>query len=155
MENRLLTIPTVRNINSISKRKKAVEVGEGEKEESPMNRYRRMYSNHPQRGRQFTTADSPDGKSQALYRDGNVFLSNTNGENEFAVTRDGSESKRLKFGSATWVYGEELDQTTAMWWSPDSKKLAFYSFDFTNVKDYYLQYKQTELYDSIEIEPLY
>jgi dipeptidyl-peptidase 4 len=135
------------------KKKKAEKVGEAEKEESPMSRYRRMYGNRPERGRQFTFADSPNGKSKAVYHDGNVYLTDENGENEIAVTTEGSEFKRLKFGSATWVYGEELNQTTAMWWSPDSKKLAFYSFDFRNVKDYYLQYKQTEIYDSLEVEP--
>jgi dipeptidyl-peptidase-4 len=36
------------------------------------------------------------------------------------------------------VYGEELDQNTAMWWSPDSKRIAYYDFDETPVKDYYL-----------------
>jgi dipeptidyl-peptidase 4 len=135
------------------KKKKAVELGEAEREESPMARYRRMYGNRPQRGRQYTFADAPNGKNKAVYRDGNVYITNTNGENELAVTNEGSESKRIKFGSATWVYGEELNQTTAMWWSPDSKKLAFYSFDLTNVRDYYLQYKQTEIYDSLEVEP--
>jgi dipeptidyl-peptidase 4 len=135
------------------KKKKAVELGEAEREESPMVRYRRMYGNRPQRGRQYTFADAPNGKNKAVYRDGNVYITNTNGENELAVTNEGSESKRIKFGSATWVYGEELNQTTAMWWSPDSKKLAFYSFDLTNVRDYYLQYKQTEIYDSLEVEP--
>lgn len=135
------------------KKKKATEIGEGKKEESPMNRYRRMYGNRPQRGRQYTFADAPDGKSKAIYRNGNVFITAMNGENEMAVTTGGDESKRLKYGSATWVYGEELAQTTAMWWSPDSKKLAFYSFDLTKVRDYYLQYKQTEIYDSLEVEP--
>ena len=135
------------------KKKKAVELGEAEREESPMARYRRMYGNRPQRGRQYTFADAPNGKNKAVYRDGNVYITNTNGDKELAVTNEGSESKRIKFGSATWVYGEELNQTTAMWWSPDSKKLAFYSFDLTNVRDYYLQYKQTEIYDSLEVEP--
>ena len=135
------------------KKKKAIVLGEAEKEESPMTRYRRMYGNRPERGRQFTFADAPDGKSKAIYRNGNVFITGMNGENELAVTTEGDERKRLKFGSATWVYGEELAQTTAMWWSPDSKKLAFYKFDYTKVRDYYLQYKQTELYDSLEVEP--
>ncbi len=135
------------------KKKKAIVLGEAEKEESPMTRYRRMYGNRPERGRQFTFADAPDGKSKAIYRNGNVFITGINGENEIAVTIDGSEGKRIKYGSATWVYGEELAQTTAMWWSPDSKKLAFYQFDYTQVRDYYLQYKQTELYDSLEVEP--
>ena len=135
------------------KKKKTVVLGDAEKEESPMTRYRRMYGNRPERGRQFTFADSPDGKSKAVYRDGNVFIKETNGSSETTVTTDGSEIKRIKYGSATWVYGEELAQTTAMWWSPDSKKLAFYKFDYTKVRDYFLQYKQTELYDSLEVEP--
>jgi dipeptidyl-peptidase-4 len=135
------------------KKKKTEVLGEAEKEESPMTRYRRMYGNRPERGRQYTFADAPDGKSKAIYRNGNVFISAMNGENELAVTTGGDESKRLKYGSATWVYGEELAQITAMWWSPDSKKLAFYSFDLTKVRDYYLQYKQTEIYDSLEVEP--
>jgi dipeptidyl-peptidase-4 len=135
------------------KKKKTVVLGDAEKEESPMTRYRRMYGNRPERGRQFTFADSPDGKSKAVYRDGNVFIKETNGSSETSVTTDGSEVKRIKYGSATWVYGEELAQTTAMWWSPDSKKLAFYKFDYTNVRDYFLQYKQIELYDSLEVEP--
>jgi dipeptidyl-peptidase-4 len=135
------------------KKKKATEIGEAEQSESPMSRYRRMYAGRPDRGRQYTTTDSPNGISKAVYRDGNVFIIDVNGENELAVTTGGSEQKRLKFGSATWVYGEELNQTTAMWWSPDSKKLAFYSFDYSDVKDYYLQYKQTEIVDSVEIEP--
>ena len=134
------------------KTKKVKELGEAEREESPMMRYRRM-AGGPERGRQYTTADSPDGKSKAIYRNGNVLIAQKDNGTEVAVTTDGSESKRLKFGSATWVYGEELFQTTAMWWSPDSKKLAFYSFDYRKVKDYFLQYRQTEIYDSLEVEP--
>ncbi|KAF0237453.1 MAG: dipeptidyl-peptidase [Prolixibacteraceae bacterium] len=135
------------------KTKKTVELGEAEREEPPMAHYRRMYAGRPERGRQYTFANAPNGKSKATYCDGNVYISGMDGENEFAVTEEGSETKRVKYGSATWVYGEELAQTTAMWWSPDSKKLAFYSFDLTKVRDYYLQYKQTEIYDSLEVEP--
>ena len=35
------------------------------------------------------------------------------------MTTDGDEKKRLKSGTGSWVYGEELSQTTAIWWSPD------------------------------------
>lgn len=135
------------------KKKKVTEIGEGEKEESPMTRYRRTFATYPERGRQHTIANSKDRKNVAYYHDGNVYIIAESDSNEVAVTSDGDENKRIKFGSATWVYGEELAQTTAMWWSPDSKKLAFYSFDLTKVRDYYLQYKQTELYDSLEVEP--
>ena len=69
-----------------------------------------------------------------------------------AVTTDGSEKDRIKYGTASWVYGEELGQTTAMWWSPDSTKLAYYRFDEKQVHDYYLQLDQTKLYSRIDIE---
>ena len=46
-----------------------------------------------------------------------------------ALTTDGSEKDRVKYGTASWVYGEELAQRTAMWWSPDSRRIAYYRFD--------------------------
>ncbi|MEN8118317.1 MAG: DPP IV N-terminal domain-containing protein [Bacteroidota bacterium] len=134
------------------KKKKAEEVGEAEKEESPMARYRRMYANRPQRGRQYETETSPDKNLVAKYRNGNVYITDADGNNEIEVTTEGSVEKRFTFGTATWVYGEELYQLHAMWWSPDSKKLAFYHFDMSEVRNYYLQYEQTEIYDSMNIE---
>ena len=80
---------------------------------------------------------SPDKKLKAFYRDRNLWLSDADGKNEFAVTTDGNEKARIKYGTASWVYGEELNQTTAMWWSPDSTKIAFYRFDESKVPDYY------------------
>ncbi len=116
------------------------------------SRSRSRYVRRPERGRQFTEVWSPNEKWKAVYRNGNVYLVDSD-SNELAVTTEGSLENRLKFGNATWVYGEELRQNTAMWWSPDSKKLAFYRFDYKNVKDYYLQYEQTEIYDSLNVEP--
>ncbi|MFL6214159.1 MAG: DPP IV N-terminal domain-containing protein, partial [Blastocatellia bacterium] len=106
----------------------------------------------PERGRQFSFALSPDGKLKAFYRDRNMWVSNADGTNETAITQDGSEQKRIKYGVASWVYGEELRQTTAMWWSPSSKKMAFYRFDEGPVKDYYLQLDQTQLQSKMDIE---
>ncbi|HEK85779.1 MAG TPA: S9 family peptidase, partial [Candidatus Aminicenantes bacterium] len=107
----------------------------------------------PERGRQFTTAESPDKKFKAVYRDRNVYLVDNTSQAEFPITTDGSEKTRLKYGTASWVYGEELEQITAMWWSPDSKKLAFYRFNEKDVPDYYLELDQTKLYSRMDIEP--
>ncbi len=106
----------------------------------------------PVRGRQWDTAVSPDKKLKAFYRDRNLWLSDADGKSEVAVTTDGSEKARIKNGTASWVYGEELDQTTAMWWSPDSSKIAFYRFDESRVPDYFLQLDQTKLYSKPDIE---
>ena len=83
----------------------------------------------PERGRQFDSAPSPDGRQKAFYRDRNLWVSDANGGSEVAVTTDGSERDRIKYGTASWVYGEELGQRTAMWWSPDSRRIAYYRFD--------------------------
>ncbi|MFY9557212.1 MAG: DPP IV N-terminal domain-containing protein [Blastocatellia bacterium] len=106
----------------------------------------------PVRGRQYESANSPDGKLKAFHRDRNLWLSDSNGAGEIAVTTDGNEKTRIKNGTASWVYGEELNQITAMWWSLNSKKIAFYRFDESRVPDYYLQLDQTKLQSRTDIE---
>jgi dipeptidyl-peptidase 4 len=105
-----------------------------------------------ERGRQAASAVSPDNKFKAFYRDRNMWLSDPSGGNEMAITTDGNEKARIKYGVASWVYGEELRQTTAMWWSPTSKKVAFYRFDESPVPDYFLQLDQTKLQSKMDIE---
>ncbi len=107
----------------------------------------------PGRGQQFASLASPDGTLKAFYRDRNLWISDPNGLIELAVTTDGSEKDRIKNGKASWVYGEELDQNTAFWWSPDSKKLAYYRFDESKVADYYLQLDQSKVQDKLAVEP--
>ena len=106
----------------------------------------------PARGRQFTEAVSPDKKFKAFYRDRNLWLSDPDGKNEIALTTEGNEKARIKYGTASWVYGEELNQNTAIWWSPDSSKLAFYRFDESKVPDYILQMDQTKQYTKADLE---
>jgi dipeptidyl-peptidase 4 len=105
-----------------------------------------------ERGRQLGSSLSPDGKLKVFYRDRNLWLSDSTGVLEMAITTDGSEKSRIKYGTASWVYGEELDQITAMWWSPDSTKIAYYRFDESPVPDYYLQLRQTQIQDVMDIE---
>src|SRR5690606_37842158 len=39
-------------------------------------------------------------------------------------------------GGTDWVYQEEFSFTSAFFWSPDSKQIAFYRFDETEVKEF-------------------
>jgi dipeptidyl-peptidase-4 len=122
----------------------------------------------PARGRQYTWAPSPDGKFKALYRDRNLWLSpiteppSTNATNvagasqstnEVPITVDGNEKTRVKFGTANWVYGEELFQNTAIWWSSNSQKVAFYRFDESGIPNYHLALDQTKIQTRLDIEP--
>ena len=111
---------------------------------------RRM--NAPARGRQYTEAWTADSAMKAVYRDNNLFISARDGSGERQLTTDGSKERRIKYGTASWVYGEELDQVTAMWWSPNGKQLAYYRFDENPVKDYWLQMDQTAVQGAVMIE---
>jgi len=91
-------------------------------------------------------------RARRSYKDRNLYLAAKDGSAERQITTDGSESLRIKYGTASWVYGEELDQTTAMWWSPDGSKLAYYRFDEKPVKDYFLQTDQTTVQGSVMTE---
>ncbi|MGH9938578.1 MAG: DPP IV N-terminal domain-containing protein [Blastocatellia bacterium] len=113
---------------------------------------RRQAAGGRERGRQFSSAASPNEKLKAFYRDRNLWLSNADGGGEIAVTTDGAEKTRVKYGSGSWVYGEELRQISAMWWSPNSKKIAFYRFDESPVPDYFLQLDQTKLQSKMDVE---
>ncbi|MEN9791578.1 MAG: hypothetical protein RLZZ63_1236 [Gemmatimonadota bacterium] len=111
---------------------------------------RRM--NAPARGRQYTEAWTADSAMKAVYRDNNLFISARDGSGERQLTTDGSKERRIKYGTASWVYGEELDQVTAMWWSPNGKQLAYYRFDENPVRDYWLQMDQTAVQGAVMIE---
>lgn len=108
---------------------------------------------NPSRGRQFTVEYSPDGKLQAVFKNSNVWIGPRAQEPTEQISTDGDAAKRIACGTASWVYGEELGVRSAMWWSPDSKKLAYYRFDNSNVKDYFLALNQSGLYTEPYIEP--
>ena len=94
------------------------------------------YVGRPTRGRQYTQVNSPDEKWEAHYENWNVVLKPTGEGEPIQVTTEGDEG--VHYGTASWVYGEELRQTRAMWWTPDSKKLLYYKFDDRKVKPFYL-----------------
>ena len=106
----------------------------------------------PARGRQFEFAIAPAGNHRAIYKDRNVWIGDSTGAGAVQITTDGSEKSRIKYGTASWVYGEELSQRTAMWWSPDGKKLAYYRFDESKVPDFYLATGLTNIQDSLDVE---
>ncbi len=108
--------------------------------------------NAPERGRQYESAVSPDGKLKAFYKDRNLWVGHADGSNAIAITTEGNEKARTKFGVASWVYGEELDQNTAMWWAPNNQQIAYYGFNESQVPDFYLQLDQTKLYSVPDVE---
>ena len=106
----------------------------------------------PVRGRQRPVAASPDGKYLATYRDRNLTVCDASGAGTVPVTSDGNEKDRIKYGTASWVYGEELGQTTAMWWNPASTKLAYFRFDESRVPDFYITNDETKIQTRVDVE---
>jgi len=81
---------------------------------------------------------SPDGSKVAFVRNNNLFYKDLTNEELHQVTRDG-EFNKLIHGSTDWVYEEEFGFAKAFYWSPDSEKLAFLSFDESEVAEYNMQ----------------
>jgi len=130
---------------------KSGQITEGKIEGSTGASTRRR--NQPDRGRQFDVVFSADGKQKAFCRDRNVFVSDEKGSNEVQITTDGSVERRIKNGVASWVYGEELKVREAMWFSPSGTKLAYYRFDESEVKDYFLAMDQSKYQATLDTEP--
>jgi dipeptidyl-peptidase-4 len=129
-------------------------LAEGESKQVPLQKEPRQqpFRRPPARGRQFDVAYSVDGTMKAYTKDRNVFISKANGSRVVQLTKDGNAEKRLKFGVASWVYGEELGVREAMFWSPDGKMLAYYGFDEAKVPDYYIATDQTKIHDALDVE---
>ncbi|MFL5730708.1 MAG: S9 family peptidase [Cytophagaceae bacterium] len=81
---------------------------------------------------------SPDSRMAAYTRDNNLFCVDLSSMKETTITSDGAVNKIIN-GSTDWVYEEEFEFTRAYFWSPDNKKIAYYRFDESEVKEYNMQ----------------
>jgi len=76
---------------------------------------------------------SPDAKSVAYVRDNDLYVSNPESTTTTRLTNDGR--RNLLNGVLTWMYWEEIynHHDQAYWWSPDSKYIAYFRTDESNV----------------------
>ncbi len=81
---------------------------------------------------------SPDGGKIAYVRENNLFYTLTDSIDEIAITTNGKYNHIIN-GSTDWVYEEEFSFAKAFFWSPDSRRIAFYTFDESEVKEYNMQ----------------
>ncbi|NOU19423.1 MAG: S9 family peptidase [Bacteroidales bacterium] len=88
---------------------------------------------------------SPDAQKVSYVRDNNIFIKNLTTKEEKQITFDGLYNSIIN-GAADWVYEEEFALITGMQWSPDSKKLAFYRFDESEVMQFNMTKFQNNLY---------
>jgi len=79
---------------------------------------------------------SPDGEKLAFVRDNNVFVADIQSQKETQITFDGSET--LLNGNFDWVYEEEFSIINGIEWSPDSKRIAFWQLDQSQVPEMHI-----------------
>ena len=90
-------------------------------------------------GKQQLADFSPDGTKIAFVRENNLYIYDIAAATEKQITTDGKNNEIIN-GTTDWVYEEEFSFTKAFFWSPDSKRIAFYRFDESKVKEFQLEY---------------
>lgn len=80
---------------------------------------------------------SPSGNKAAFVQDNNLYLVDLETGKEKAVTTDGKFNHIIN-GATDWVYEEEFGIAKAWYWSPDGNKIAFYRFDESHVKEFFM-----------------
>ena len=95
--------------------------------------------------KQMYASFSPDGTKVGFVRGNNIFIKDLASGKETQVTVDGSYNNIIN-GATDWVHEEEFAFSTAYFWSPDSKKIAYYKFDESKVKEFSFNEFNKQLY---------
>ena len=77
---------------------------------------------------------SPDGSQVAYVSEHNIFVEDLQSGQQKQLTTDGT--RKLINGTFDWAYEEEFAARDGFRWSPDSKRIAYWQLDATQVKDY-------------------
>jgi dipeptidyl-peptidase-4 len=88
---------------------------------------------------------SPNGAKVSYVLDNNIYIKDLNSKLEKQITSDGAFNSIIN-GATDWVYEEEFALLTGVQWSPDSKKIAFYRFDESEVMQYNMTKYNRNLY---------
>jgi dipeptidyl-peptidase 4 len=90
---------------------------------------------------------SHDGNKVAFVRGNNIFIKDLISNKETQVTSDGLQNKIIN-GATDWVHEEEFAFSVAYFWSKDDKKIAYYKFDESKVKEFSFNEFNNQLYPS-------
>jgi dipeptidyl-peptidase-4 len=88
---------------------------------------------------------SPDGEKVAFVRGNNIFIKNLSDDKETQVTKDGQLNNIIN-GATDWVNEEEFSFSIAYFWSGDGKRIAYYRFDESKVREFSFNEFNDQLY---------
>lgn len=90
---------------------------------------------------------SPDGKKVAYVSGHNIFSEDLTSHKINQLTASGT--RKLINGTFDWAYEEEFGCRDGFRWAPDSKKIAFWQVDATEVRDYFMLNTTDSVYSKI------
>ena len=93
---------------------------------------------------------SPDGNYIAYVFDNNLYVYNLKWDKTTQITNDGEKNKIIN-GASDWVYEEEFALVRSFEWSGDSKTIAYFKFDESDVKEFSMDLFKGGLYPTQEV----
>ena len=93
---------------------------------------------------------SPDGNYISYVFDNNLYVYNLKWDKTTQITNDGEKNKIIN-GASDWVYEEEFALVRSFEWSGDSKTIAYFKFDESDVKEFSMDLFKGGLYPTQEV----
>lgn len=90
---------------------------------------------------------APDGKKAAYVSEHNLYVEDLSTHEIKPLTVTGT--RKFINGTFDWVYEEEFGCRDGFRWSPDSKKIAFWQVDATQIRDYYMLNTTDSVYSHV------
>jgi dipeptidyl-peptidase-4 len=90
---------------------------------------------------------SPDGTKVAYVSEYNIYVEDLSNGDIKKLTKDGN--RKLINGTFDWAYEEEFFCRDGFRWSPDSKSLAFWQIDATDIDDFLMINNTDSIYSSV------
>src|SRR5690625_3200031 len=90
---------------------------------------------------------SPDGEKAAYVSKHNIYIENLQTGKRKMLTTDGTE--KIINGTFDWVYEEELFCRDGFRWSPDSKSIAYWQIDASDIRDYLMLNTTDSIYSFV------
>ena len=90
---------------------------------------------------------SPDGSKVAYVSGHNIYVDDLQSGEQKQLTTDGT--RKLINGTFDWAYEEEFSARDGFRWSPDSKRIAYWQLDATQVKDYIMFNLTDDVYSKV------